>query len=92
MMLSYSDNAEIFNLLCGYLDQKIKNKSYDIDDVLFKYDQRMVNNGIIASLMNYVHPKHQLEIANFIISLSDIEEEATDFFRKRYEDAEGYDE
>lgn len=92
MMISYSDNTQIFNLLCGFLDQETKNKSYDIDDFIFKYDQRMVNNGIIAALMDYVHPKYQLEIADFIISLSDIEEEATDFFRKIYEDAGDYDE
>lgn len=92
MMISYSDTSEIFNILSGYLDEKIRLKSYEIDDVISLYEQSKQNIGLIAGLLNYVHPKYQSNIADFIISLSFNEEEATDFFRKKFEKAEYCDE
>jgi hypothetical protein len=92
MMISYSDTSEIYNILSGYLDEKIRIKSYEFENVMSFYEQSKQNIGLIAGLLNYVHPKYQSNIADFIISLSFNEEEATDFFRKKFESAEDYDE
>jgi len=92
MMISFADTKDVFNLLSGYLHETIIEKSYDMDDVSGAFNLATKNDGVIASVLDYVHPKHQLEIADFIINLSFNKERATHIFRRKFESTEAYDE
>lgn len=83
-IISYSDKFEIYNLLCGYCDEEINHK-YELEpnDI---YDNYLLCRGIFAGLMQYVHPKNYNDIAEYIINLSFDKENATNFFRIRFDD------
>ncbi len=83
-ILSYSTQYEILSLIVGYVDEEI---IYDLkltEMEVFSFQHRAI--GVLAGLLNFVHPKKYYEIANLIISHADKnKEEAEQCFRQKYD-------
>lgn len=82
-ILSLSDHDEIFNILLGYADIDVIKKISDFPHGAFAFEYQAI--GYIARLLTFVDPKKYLKICEFVIANANDVEEATNFFRQKYD-------
>ena len=81
-ILSLSDNDEIFNILLGYADIDVVKKMSEFPHAAYSYEYETI--GLMARLLTFIHFKNYRTICEFLIANSYDEEEATNFFRQKY--------
>lgn len=82
-ILSLSDNIEIFNILFGYADTSVIEKLTDAPYNVYSYEYQAV--GYMARLLTFIDSRKYRKICEFLIANANDEEEATNFFRQKYD-------